>query len=131
MHGVFPWRFSRDEAGSATIETVLWVPVYVFFLTMVFDASMTFFNKSEILRVMQDANRAYSVGQLRSLDAVEQAILRDVGRIASGAVVDSVLDGGVIRSELRVRAGDLNGVGVMRLIANIELRMSTQHALEG
>lgn len=124
-------RFHRDEAAGATIETVLWLPVYVFFLTMIFDTSMTFLNKSEILRVMQDANRAYSVGQIRSLGAVEEAIEAGVGRMGATATVSSILDAGVIRGEVRVRAGDLRGVGVLRLIANIELRMTTQHALEG
>ncbi len=35
-------RFIRDQAGTATIEFVLWVPVYVILLVAVTDASILY-----------------------------------------------------------------------------------------
>lgn len=128
-----PWvrRFIREPDGSATLETVLWMPVYVFLLTLVFDTSMVFFNQSQILRVIQDANRGYATGQIRTLAETEQAIQGAVARMGAEAKVSSTQTGSILRSEVTVRAGDLGGVGMLRRIGNIEFTLGAQHMVEG
>ena len=56
-------RFRRDERGSATIEAVPWLPLFVIFFVMIADVSLVFFRQTEVLRVVQDGNRALSVGR--------------------------------------------------------------------
>lgn len=56
-------RFRRDERGSATIEAVLWLPMFVIFFVMIADVSLVFFRQTEVMRVVQDGNRALSVGR--------------------------------------------------------------------
>lgn len=117
--------------GGATVETVLWLPVYVFFLTFVFDISMIFLNKSQILRLVQDANRAYSVGALRSLDETEARIRAGVAPFGANADVRSTEQDGIVVSRVQLRAGDLSGVGLLRRFANLPVTVSAQHLVEG
>lgn len=121
----------RDESGSATIETVLWMPVYVFFLALVFDSSFIFFNKTQVLRAVQDANRAYSIGRLKTLGETEAAIRSAVATIGAQAQVSSTLDNGVVRSVVQVRAGDLGGVGIINRIADVPITVVAHHVVEG
>ena len=76
MHGTrFTLRkgssnFFTNEEGSATIETVIWLPIFTILLTMIINLSMVFFSESQILRVVQDGNRAFSLGRLEDGAAV-------------------------------------------------------------
>lgn len=65
-------RFFRSESGSYTIESVIWLPIYVFILALMMNVSMVFFNESQLLRVVQDGNRSFAVGRITTLDAVER-----------------------------------------------------------
>lgn len=103
----------------------------MFFLTLVFDTSLTFFNQSQILRMMQDANRAYSTGRIRSLDDTEAFVRSGIEAMGATPKVTSTLNGNIIRTTVEVRAGDLGGVGLLRMIADLELRMASQHLVEG
>lgn len=131
MKPLQPAGWLRDERGSATIETVLWMPVYVFFLSLVFDSSFVFFNKTQVMRAVQDANRAYSVGRLKSLADTETAIRTAVQALGANPAVTSTLQNGIVQSTVRVRAGELGGVGVIKRLADLEITVSGHHVVEG
>lgn len=124
-------RRLRDESGNATVEAVLWLPLFLLFLALVFDTSMTFFNQSQILRLTQDANRGVATGQIRSASEAEEFIRSGVQLLGANPTVSTVVAGNIVRSQVVVRAGDLGGVGLLGLIGNIELRIGSQHLLEG
>ena len=72
----FARRFIRHDNGGVTIEAVLWMPVFVALLCLVADASLIFGRQAEVLRVVQDANRAMSVGKFGTdgdIDATDVA----------------------------------------------------------
>lgn len=123
-------RRAADESGSATIETVLWMPVFVFILTLIFDTSMVFLNKAEILQEMRNANRAFSIGQA-SLQETETRVRSFIEARGAEANVASTLQGTNIRTDVSLRAGDLGGVGFLQRIARTEMRLSSQHMVEG
>jgi Flp pilus assembly protein TadG len=50
-------RFARAEDGSATVEFVLWVPVFLAFLILVADTSLAFMRQASVLDVSRDAAR--------------------------------------------------------------------------
>ena len=50
-------RFKRDKTGSATIEAVLWLPLFFAAFGLMTDAAMVFNGHSRVMRVIQDANR--------------------------------------------------------------------------
>jgi Flp pilus assembly protein TadG len=106
-------RFCRRERGGVTIEAVLWMPVFVAILCLVADASLIFGRKAEVLRVVQDANRALSVGRFQSdpdRDATEvtEAYVKDrINGLAPNATVDTTVTSGVIRTVVTIPSSDL------------------------
>lgn len=124
-------RRVSDESGSATIEVVLWMPVFVFILTLIFDTSVTFLGKAQILRLIQDANRAYSTGQIRSLQDAEEFVRSGVEAMGAKPEVVSQQIGNIVRTDVTLRAGDLATVGFLQRFANTDIRLSSQHLVEG
>lgn len=54
-------RFRDDERGVATIESLLWMPLFFFLFILIVDISLVFYGKSEVLRFVQNENRTLSV----------------------------------------------------------------------
>ena len=63
-------QFLRDERGSATIEFVLWVPVFVVILVAATDATVLYLHHTEMWNVSRDVARRVAVGDLSETDAV-------------------------------------------------------------
>ena len=72
-HEKFHWlktsRFLRDERGSATIEFVLWVPVFVIILVAATDATVLYLHHTEMWNVSRDVARRIAVGDMTEADA--------------------------------------------------------------
>jgi len=66
-------RFLRDECGSATIEFVLWVPVFVVLLIATTDATILYLSHTEMWNVSRDIARRLAVGDITEAQAVEEA----------------------------------------------------------
>jgi Flp pilus assembly protein TadG len=73
IHWLRSSRFLRDERGSATIEFVLWVPVFVVLLVATTDATILYLSHTEMWNVSRDIARRLSVGDITEGQAVEEA----------------------------------------------------------
>jgi len=51
-------QLRKDEDGFATLEALIWIPIFVFFLVFILDTTFIFFGKAQALRFIQDGNRA-------------------------------------------------------------------------
>ncbi len=58
--------FLGDDKGSESIQLVLWVPLFVFLLVIVTDASILYLNHTEMWNVARDTARRMAAGQLTS-----------------------------------------------------------------
>ena len=67
-------RFLRREDGSAMVEAVLWLPIFLVIFGLMVDSALVFHGQSKVLRVVQDANRNMSIGRLDTDDDVETYI---------------------------------------------------------
>nr|WP_245243161.1 TadE/TadG family type IV pilus assembly protein [Pararhodobacter sp. SW119] len=112
------------------MEAVLWTPVFIAFIALVFDASMILMNRAHVLRAIQDGNRAYAVGRLDSLEATEAAIAAGAARFGAIVAPESTRQGDIVQSVVRVRAGDLSGVGLLQPFANMQLTIFSHHLIE-
>jgi len=63
-------QFLRDERGSATIEFVLWVPIFVVILVAATDATILYLHHTEMWNVSRDVARRVAVGDMTEADAV-------------------------------------------------------------
>jgi len=65
-----PARFLRRQDGTATVEAVLWFPIFLAIFGLMIDATMIFHGESDVLDVIQDANRNRSIGRFTTDDEV-------------------------------------------------------------
>lgn len=128
-------RFSRQEEGSSTIEAVIWLPVFFGITILVADASMLFNSQAQMLRIVQDANRAYSTGQLLDTTDVESYITSRVAGITNRATIASSVDtalvpAGVITTSLAIPADDLDAIGIIAGLTGFDVSVAAQHYVE-
>lgn len=64
-------RLWRDETGSATIEFVLWVPVFAVILVAAVDATILYLHHTEMWNVSRDVARRVAVGDISEADAAQ------------------------------------------------------------
>jgi hypothetical protein len=124
-------QFHDDDEGSATIESLLWIPMFVFILVLITDVSFILFGKAQALRYVQDGNRALSVGALSSVEETEEFILGNMANFSSSATVDtSIVDGIIISTTLVMPAVDLVVIGTMPIFEDTLISVSANHFLE-
>ncbi len=128
-------RFRRDEGGTATIESLLWLPLFFFLLVMIVNGSFIFYGKSQALRIIQDANRALSTGRLGNTGAAETYLRTRIGVFAPSVLtdpsrVDTTVTAGIITSSSRIPLGELAVLGSFSLFTTGTLVVQSQHYLE-
>lgn len=64
-------RFLADQRGSATIEFVLWIPVFAALLMLTADASITYLTATRMENAARDAARRVSIGQYDTASIVD------------------------------------------------------------
>ncbi len=103
----FPGSFLRDESGSQTVEAVIWLPIFFTLLALVINVSMVFFDQSQILRVVQDANRAMALGMFSTTGEVETYIVYKLAFMTDQFDVSAALEGGFVTTTVIVPAMEL------------------------
>jgi Flp pilus assembly protein TadG len=123
-------RFRRDEHGSATIEAVLWLPMFVIFFVMIADVSLVFFRQTEVLRVVQDANRALSVGRFSGPAETEEYVRTVIAPLTTRAQVTTTVNSGVIDTVALVPVEDLVAVGMFNFLNGYNIAVQSNHYVE-
>jgi len=137
-NGILPPHLRRrldSEDGSATVEAVLWIPFFLLLLALIADASFLFHRQAEMLRTVQDVNRAFSTGQIHSTTSVEQILVAQYASLSDDVQAVSMLDtgtvpGGIIRTSLSIPARDVNSICLIASFSNLNLSVTTQHYRE-
>lgn len=123
-------RFAATERGSGTVEMVLWMPIVVLLLVLITDASFIFNRRSEMLRTVQDGNRAFSVGRLSSTEETQTFIASRLRTFAPSAQVTTTLVNGVITTRASVELDDLLTFGAIPVLSVGRMAVQSQHFLE-
>lgn len=125
-------HFQQSEDGSASIESLFWIPLFVFFLVLVLDVSFIFFGKARVLQSVQDGNRALSIGVLRTEEETEDFIQTLLSSYTNNAVINSTIDlaNGVVTTDVTIPAVDLMIVGSIPVFRQTMIPVSAQHFLE-
>ncbi len=136
-------RFCRDQSGTATVEGVLWIPAYVFLMVMVADVALVFHGQANAQRLVQDANRAASVGQFVNDPDVDDNVERQTGIAnfinttltannidTTQTAISVVIQNEIITTTLRIPASQLDAVGMFDVISGATVTVRTQHFLE-
>lgn len=127
-------KFRRDEDGSATVETVLWLPFYFFFFLLILDAAMIFANHARIVRIVQDANRFYAVGGFVQCTDAEDWVRVRVDDLAPSVVVTCDRNAGVATMVASMDSGELDLTGSTGVFGNFfggfTINATSQYVIE-
>lgn len=129
LGSLIPARF-RDESGSATVETVLWLPVMITLVMLVADVSFIFNNQARALRIVQDANRAFSVGRLNSTTETEDFVRTQLADMTHSSIIATTLTSGVIRTTARIPVSDMTIVSWFDVFSGFYVTVRSEHFLE-
>jgi len=122
--------FGRDSEGSATIESVLWLPLFLAAFALMTDVAMIFNGHSRVMRVVQDANRNLSVGRLETESDTEEFIIAALGTLSPNLTADTEIVAGVATSTAIVPASDLQILGMFSAITSLNISVTSQHFIE-
>ena len=122
--------FSRDERGSISAESVLWIPVYMVFFALIADVSLMLHAQAKVTRIAQDANRHASTGYLVSETDLEDMIAASMATISPNATIDSTLGAASVATTIEMPVTDLEVVGLFSRFSGITITVSTIHLQE-
>ena len=124
-------RFIRDEAGSQTIEAIIWMPIFVTVLALVINVSLVFFDQSQMLRVVQDANRALSMGMFQSDTDVENYVKENLAYLSDSVKAEATVADGFVTTTVTVPALDLMPVRIPGgYFSDTKVTVVARHLLE-
>jgi Flp pilus assembly protein TadG len=125
------WKaFRRETDGNATIEAVLWLPLFVVFLVMIADVSFVFHRQSQIMNIVQDGNRALSVGRIANEEDLVTFVEGRLAGLTTAATVTTSIDTGVVTTNVLVPVDDLVAVGTFAFLSNYNIGVSSQQFIE-
>ena len=124
-------RFRRAEDGASTVETVLWIPVFVAFFALLFDIAMIFNGQAATLRVIQEANRDYSVGQITSLEDAKTRIVTNLKAInITPTLVVPSQKAGVISTRVEIPVAELGSLGWFTAFKELKVNVTAEQTVE-
>ncbi|WP_181363785.1 TadE/TadG family type IV pilus assembly protein [Aliiroseovarius pelagivivens] len=128
-----------NEDGTATVETVLWLPALFMIFILIINTSFVFYKQSIMMRVVQDANRALSVGRIGPVDDMQaaaantQTYVKDrISGFASNGTVKTTVNSstGVITTTASVPISDLVFNGKFNILTGFSVSAQSQHFVE-
>ncbi|MDU8913150.1 TadE/TadG family type IV pilus assembly protein [Aestuariicoccus sp. MJ-SS9] len=122
--------FLKDQDGSHTVEAVIWLPIFFVVIALLVNISIIFNRQAEVIRIVQDANRSYSTGYLKSTNEVQNAISAAIGGLTSNAIVTSQEAGGIITTRVDIPTGDLMPFGIFAALNSKTVTLSSQQYAE-
>lgn len=124
-------RFRKQSEGSATVEAVLWVPIFALVLGLMVDTSMIFHGQSKVIRVVHDANRNISMGRLTSSTEVEDFIKTQLAAFkVTPTTVSAVSDDNIVVTTVTVPASEFQVLQYFSSLMNLEIDVVAAHVLD-
>ena len=128
-------RFGKDQTGTASVESVLWLPLFFAAFGLMTDAAMIFNGHSRVTRVVQDANRNLSVGRYgndpsTSVARTESYIVSTLSNLSSSASASTTITAGVATTIVSVPARDLEILGLFSKLSNMTITVTSQQYIE-
>jgi hypothetical protein len=144
MHSNFLKRFKEDQRGLATIESLLWMPLFFFLFILIVDISLVFYGKSEVLRFVQNENRTLAVWvgveddwEAEELAAEARLRARIVGLMmnpsaneVAGVTVEIDKVDNIINTFVSLPGGPMMAVGTLPNFSATRITVRAQHYKE-
>ena len=118
-------KFFRSDDGSASVELVLVLPVFLAIVGLIVDTSVIFLRQAQVYQVVQDANRSLSVGRFTTTDQVETYVVAQIPGQARSEVVS-----GIVTTVVQVPAGQMQIMGTLAPFDNFTVSVVASHVME-
>lgn len=129
--------FGASESGAVTADALIWMPLYAFLLGLISDTSLMFGGQAQIMRAIQDVNRAYSVGAFgvagsSTADAAAEAALYSIiGGLSSKLTVDTGLqNGSFVVTTVTIPTKDITATGMLSMFTSQTITVAAGHRTE-
>ncbi|MCA0042662.1 TadE/TadG family type IV pilus assembly protein [Celeribacter litoreus] len=99
--------FRTSDDGSATIETVIWLPFLILFFVFTAEVSNVLFTKTKMEQIVTDANRMFSVGVFQDTTELDTFVLAQLADISADATYTSSVGSQMITSLAVVPVSDV------------------------
>ena len=119
-----------NEDGAATIEAVIWLPAFFAIFALIADTSTIFGSESQVLRIIQDANRNLSTGYTATAADAQSYIVSHIGHVSPNAVVSTQIAGNVITTSVEMPFTDITATGLVDVFLSGSVTVSAGHAME-
>lgn len=123
-------RFLRRDDGTATVETLLWFPLFIAVFGLMLDVSMIFFGQAKVLRVVQDGNRSYSVGRITTKSDTETFIENQLSQLGITANATTTTLAGVAHTKVTVPVKQLEVLGYFTAFSGLTITVTAEHMIE-
>ena len=122
-------RFVRREDGAATIEAILWLPMFFYILALSVDVTMVFHGYSRVIRAVVDVNRGLSVGRITSIDEGKTKIKSILSNYKNVSADIAIVDG-VVVTNVAVPVSSMVVLGAVTPMMNKYIQVKTQQYVE-
>ena len=119
-----------NEDGAATIEAVIWLPAFFAIFALIADTSTIFGSESQVLRIIQDANRNLSTGYTATVADAQSYIVSHIDHVSPNAVVSTQIAGNVITTRVEMPLTDITATGLVDVFMSGSVTVSAGHAME-
>ena len=125
-------NFFEATDGAISVEGVLWLPVYTFFLVMIVDVSLMFNSQAQAQRILHDINRLVSSGYYETEEEVEIRANALLSHLSANITVDATIDvdAGTIGAVASMPATDLMAIGAIPGFAEFNVTVAAWHFIE-
>ena len=124
-------HFRRSEDGSFTLEAIIWLPIFFILLAIIMNITMVFFTESQIMRVVQDTNRAVSLNLIETEDDAEAFILEQLAYLDASLTVETTITSTLVTTVLTTPATELMPLNFMtRAFNGVQVGARAQHLIE-
>lgn len=106
------------------------MPFFLVLFAMVVDVSLVMGGQAEVLRIVQDTNRAVSLGRYQNLEDARQYILTEITPLSTNPTVTIDVVDGIITSVVVIPARDLTATGLFDGLADVDIVVRAEHLSE-
>ncbi|PFG63237.1 TadE-like protein [Thioclava sp. ES.031] len=122
--------FFSAEDGATSIEALLWLPLFIGMLAATVDVSLIFNAHSRILGIVQDVDRAYSVGRIENDDDTMARLRALLPYDANTYTVDTQVTDGIIETQVIIPMSELVATGLFTRVLNMDLTVRDYRYME-
>ena len=123
-------NFLKNERGTISVESVIWVPLFLVFFSMIADVANMMYSRSVATRIVEDANRLAITGWLRTDEQVKTHVTTAMKRIADAPNVQVAWNDQDLITVVTYAGNDVQPIGFLSIFTDMQLSVRAYDRFE-